>query len=268
LATAALVFAFVAMGAGEWVREDLRKPYVIGNYMFVNGVRVAPAWAAGDGGLPREADRFALSSVRRTGLLQASLWPHLAPAHAGDDAAQRFEAEGREVFRLACSQCHSIDGYLAIRPLVAGRQQEALATMIGRFTAGDQAPADTGTLWTWRGRRMPPFAGSDAERDALAGYLAGLGGSPPHLPAPPGAASGGSPAAAYFTENCSPCHGEGADFPIGGRGRTAAELYEMLGRLSEVNEAMPAFEGSDELRKALADYLAALPPARQEGGAR
>ncbi len=50
-------------------------------------------------------------------------------------------------------------------------------------------------------------------------------------------------------------------------GRTAAQLYEMLGRLPQVNEAMPAFEGSEELRKALADYLAAL-PAPKKGGAR
>ena len=267
-ATVALIFAFVAMGGGEWVREDLRKPYVIGNYMFVNGVRVSPAWAAGEAGPARPADRFELASVRRTGILQSSLWPRLAPARAGEDALQRLEAEGQEVFRLTCSQCHSTDGYLAIRPLVAGRQQDALATMIGRFASGDEAPRDRAALWTWRGRRMPPFAGTDAERDALAAHLARLGGSPPHLPAPPGAATGGSPAAAYFNENCSACHGEGSDFPIGRRGRTAAQLYEMLGRLPQINEAMPAFEGSDELRKALAEYLAALPPAPREGGAR
>jgi len=267
-ATVALVFAFVAMGGGEWVREDLRKPYVIGNYMFVNGVRVAPAWATGDAGQARAADPFELSSLRRAGILRSSIWPRLAPAHEGEDALQRLEAEGQEVFRLTCSQCHSTDGYLAIRPLVAGRQQEALATMIGRFTTGDRAPADASALWTWRGRRMPPFAGTEAERDALAAYLARLGGSPPHLPASPGAAGGGSPATVYFDENCSACHGPGADFPLGGRGRTAAQMYEMLGRLPQVNEAMPAFEGSDELRKALADYLAALPPAPKKGGAR
>jgi mono/diheme cytochrome c family protein len=263
-----LLAAVVAMGAGEWVREDLRKPYVIGRYMFVNGVRVSPAWAAHVRGGGGEADRFELASLRRTGILQASLWPRLAAARPGQDALQRFEAEGREVFRLACSQCHSIDGHLAVRPLVAGRQQEALATMIGRLASGDQAPPDPAALWTWRGRRMPPFAGSDAERDALAAYLARLGGSSPHLPAPSGAAGGGSAAAAYFNENCSACHGEGTDFPIGGRGRTADRMHEMLGRLPKINEAMPAFEGSDELRRALAEYLAALPPAPKKGDGR
>jgi mono/diheme cytochrome c family protein len=263
-----LFFAFTAVGSGEWVREDIRKPYVIGRYMFVNGVRAAPEWAAAAGGEARHADRFELSSVRRAGILQAAIWTRLAPTRPGEDALPRLEAEGQEVFRLACSQCHSIDGYLAIRPLVAGRQQEALATMIGRFTSGDHAPADATSLWTWRGRRMPPFAGSDAERDALSAYLARLGGSQPHLPAPPAAAGGNVTAGRYFDENCSPCHGEGAGFPIGGRGRTSAQTYEMLGRLPKINDAMPAFEGSDELRKVLADYLATLPPAPKKGGAR
>ena len=103
---------------------------------------------------------------------------------------------------------------------------------------------------------MPPFAGTDAEREALAAYLARLGGSTPHLPAAPGGAAGASPAAVYYNENCSVCHGPGADFPIAGRGRSAADLYEMLGRLPAINEMMPPFEGPDELREALADLLA------------
>ena len=37
---------FVARGGAEWVREDLRKPYVIDRFMLVNGVRLpAPAGA-------------------------------------------------------------------------------------------------------------------------------------------------------------------------------------------------------------------------------
>ena len=253
-----LVCAFAAMGAGEWVREDLRKPYVIGQYMFVNGVRLVG---------PGVSDRYALPAVRDAGILQTAMWKRLAPPGDGEDPLKRLEAEGQEVYRLACSQCHTTDGYLAIRPLVAGRQQEALAAMVGRFTSGDREAARTAALWTWRGRRMPPFPGNDAEREALAAYLARLGGTAPHLPGAATTGGGGAGAEAYFNENCSACHAEGADFPIGGRGRTAAQLYEMLGRLPAVNEAMSAFEGTDELRKALADYLAAL-PAPKKGGAK
>ena len=39
-AVAVLLLALMATGAGEYSREMLRKPYVIGNWMFSNGVRV------------------------------------------------------------------------------------------------------------------------------------------------------------------------------------------------------------------------------------
>jgi mono/diheme cytochrome c family protein len=42
----------------------------------------------------------------------------------------------------------------------------------------------------------------------------------------------------------------------------------MIGRLPAINEMMPAFEGTEEQRKALADYLAALPGQAPKGGAR
>jgi mono/diheme cytochrome c family protein len=115
---------------------------------------------------------------------------------------------------------------------------------------------------------MPPFPGTDGERDAVAAYLAKLGGMVPHLPALGGAPAPGAPGEAYFNENCSPCHGPGADYQIGGRGRTAAQVYGMLGRLPAVNAMMPAFSGSDELRHALADYVAALPAAHAKDGGR
>ena len=272
-ALAVLACALAAMGAGEWVREDLRKPYVLGGHMFVNGVRLprpagapqAPPGVAETFG----ADRFTLEAVRTAGVLKASHWVRAA---ADGDPAARLEAEGAEVFRLACSSCHTVDGYLAIRPLVQGKAVEALSTLVARLALPvDVAGAEAAwsdphlRLQTWRGRRMPPFPGTDAERESLAFYLARLGGAPSTLPARPAA----SPAKAYFDEQCAVCHGPGGEFPISGRGRTPAQLYEMLGRLPEVNEMMPPFEGSDDLRRALSEYLAALPPVRTAtGGAR
>jgi cytochrome d ubiquinol oxidase subunit I len=37
---AVLMLALMATGAGEYSREMLRKPYVIGRWMYSNGVRV------------------------------------------------------------------------------------------------------------------------------------------------------------------------------------------------------------------------------------
>ena len=268
-----LAAALVAVGGGEWVREDLRKPYVIGGYMFLNGARVAAPWtravAAGEPAVGE--DRFDLSTLREAGVLQSALWTRLPKAPAGAADLPRVEAEGQEVFRLACTTCHTVDGYLAIRPLVTGRSQEAIATILARLTTSDQPPDRGAAPWTWRGRRMPPFPGTEAEREAVAIYLAALGGSAPHLPAAGGVAPGGgesSPGQAYFGDNCSPCHGPGADYPIGGRGRTAAQIDEMLGRLPAINPVMPAFEGGDDLRHSLADYVAALPAPPKKGGAK
>jgi mono/diheme cytochrome c family protein/cytochrome bd-type quinol oxidase subunit 1 len=265
-----LAAAFAAMGGGEWVREDLRKPYVIGRYMFVNGVRLAPDWTRAVAATEPTVrdDRFELSAVRQAGVLKSALWTRLPAASAAGNPLQRVEAEGREVFRLSCTMCHTVDGYLAIRPLVAGRSQEAISSILGRLTTADRQAANGSAPWTWRGRRMPPFPGTDDEREAVAAYLASLGGTVPHVPAAGGGNAAGDPGQAYFNENCSPCHGPGADIQIGGRGRTAAQIYEMIGHLPAVNPMMPAFEGSDELRHALADHVASLPAAQKKEGAR
>jgi mono/diheme cytochrome c family protein len=42
----------------------------------------------------------------------------------------------------------------------------------------------------------------------------------------------------------------------------------MIGRLPAINGMMPAFEGTEEQRQALAGYLASLPGKAPEGGAR
>lgn len=267
-AAVVMVFGFLVVGGAEWAREDLRKPYVIGNYMFVNGVRLpaasgVPVPPAGAG-----EDRFTIEAVSKAGLLSSTPFVRLASSHADQPRDEaRVDAEGREVFRLLCSQCHTVDGYLAIRPLVQGKGQAALETMIGKLAEphGGQVWSDPAlVLRTWRGRRMPPFAGNDQEKAALALYLAKLGGSPVTLEKPSATSAGQS----YFDANCAACHGPGADFPIGARGRTAEQLYEMLGRLQAVNEMMPPFEGTEAERRAVADYLATLQGAANRGGAR
>jgi mono/diheme cytochrome c family protein len=272
-----LLAGLLAMGGAEWAREDLRKPYVIGRYMFVNSIRLpAPE------GVPRPpggaADRFSLEALNRTGVLAASPWVELPdgydPARGAPpslDPASRAdmeEAAGGEVFRLLCSACHTVDGYVAIRPLVKGKSVTAIQATLERLAA----PVDAGgnpTHWsdpelrldTWRGRRMPPFVGNNADRRALAVYLARLGGD---------AGAGveyvlrDDRGAQYYEEYCSMCHAPDGDWPMAAqaKGRTADELYEALGRLPELNDLMEPFAGTDEERRAVAEYIAGL-----EGGA-
>jgi len=272
-----MVLGILAFGGGEWVREDLRKPYVIGKYMFVNGTRLpAPAQAPRP---PAEVadqarDRFSLDVLDTNGVLDAALWVDAPPGFdsrtgpsAELDAEARADVEaaaGERVFRLLCTMCHTTDGYMAIRPLVHGQGVGSLKkviTSLARPVGADGNP----TTWddpalileTRLGRRMPPFTGTEAEKQALAVYLARLGGRPD---AGIESAPRGAPGGAVFEDNCAICHGEGSDWPIQGivSGLDAAELYELIGVLPDMNDMMPEFEGTEEERRALAEHLADL----------
>jgi mono/diheme cytochrome c family protein len=113
---------------------------------------------------------------------------------------------------------------------------------------------------------MPPFAGTDEERQMLAGYLALLGGAAPETLRPPAVSA--DVGKSYYDANCAACHGPDGVAPFDPKHRTPADFYEMIGRLPAINDMMPAFEGTEAQRKALANHLASLPGKAPEGGAR
>jgi mono/diheme cytochrome c family protein len=157
---------------------------------------------------------------------------------------RRNADDGHEVYRLLCSQCHTLDGYLGLRRLVAGKSSNTIEGVVDRMA-------------TWRNRRMPPFHGTPEEKRALAVYLAKLGGGridPPKIVAT--THSG----AEVFEHYCAMCHGAQGDWPIAPRvgKRTAPDIYALIGELPKRNDMMLPFEGTDDERRALASYLAAL----------
>jgi mono/diheme cytochrome c family protein len=134
--------------------------------LFVNALRI-PAPAAAPTPPPEfgarcGADRFTLDAVNSAGVLRTSAWVRPVPDHllAPNDYAARAEHQGRELFRALCASRHTIDGYLAIQPLVRGRSAEALAGIIDRLPAIDEM--------------MPAFDGTEEQRKALAAYLVSL----------------------------------------------------------------------------------------------
>jgi hypothetical protein len=131
----ALVLAATHLGAYERVREGARKPFVIVGYMYSNGIRVA------------EVD-----TRNAAGLLTKARW-------AGLD--RRPVPAGEQVFRAQCQMCHSLDGYLAIRPLVADQDAEGLIGLLEALRGGRPG--------------MPPVVGTEAEVAQLATYLAAVG---------------------------------------------------------------------------------------------
>jgi len=224
-----LALGLTTIGSGEFIRESLRKPYVIGNpqagYMYLNALTPAEVVA-----------------TRKDGLLGAAKWGPPADG-AGDD-----RAAGAAVFRLACRGCHTVGGYRAIRNYVGGKSVEAIATMVRTLDK--------------RTGRMPPFPGTEAEQRQLALYLAGLSGvMEAPSPSPAGdALAAGKKQMEGFCLSCHVLEGPQADNPLKPkiRGWSAEQAYDRIGRLSKLNPAMMDFDGTDADRQSLAAYLAHL----------
>jgi hypothetical protein len=140
----AICFA-VLMGQFERTRQFIRKPYVIGFYMFSNTIRVSD-----------------VPYLLKTGLLANSLWTR----HTTVTLENKVEA-GRDVFMIACSRCHTLNGVNSI----SGN----LARLYPGQVQWDPVVIDT-YIKNIHGPRphMPPFVGTAAERSALAAYLATL----------------------------------------------------------------------------------------------
>ena len=133
-----LLMGFFATGTTEWVREAVRKPYIIYGYLYSNSVRV-----------------FDAETIARQGVLKYAKWSEVQKV----TDENRLEA-GRAVYVLECLSCHEVDGYNPVRPLVRGWDEDYL----------DHQLAKIDTLKGF----MPPFIGTVAERRALAHYLASL----------------------------------------------------------------------------------------------
>jgi mono/diheme cytochrome c family protein len=271
-----LVVGFASMGASEWVREGLRKPWVIDGYMFVNSVRLP---ASADGAVLE--DPFTVDALGQRGVLPTARFarvpegyrpgfPELEDREPAERAGIMAEA-GHEVFRLECTACHTVRGHLGIEGLVAGQGVAAieatLVSLASPVNADGEAAAwsDPGVRVATRlGRRMPPFVGTDVEKRALAIHLARLGGDAEAGVAV--VAAGVDPGPEAFATYCAACHGPDSPWPIDERirGRSSDEIFELLGRLNEVQEDMPPFTGTEEERVALAEHLAGLPASEKE----
>jgi cytochrome bd-type quinol oxidase subunit 1 len=142
-----LISALVILGMGlavtgtsEWVREAVRKPYIIYDYMYSNSIRVEDA-----------------ARIKQEGVLANSKWTAVETVSADN----RQEA-GEEVFKLLCSACHAKDGYNAIRPLVQDWPEDFIDQQLEQLEVLKPI--------------MPPFLGNEEERAALAAWLASLDG--------------------------------------------------------------------------------------------
>ena len=138
------VLAIWLLGHFERVREFIRKPYVIADYMYANGVRVA-----------------ALPVYQRDGILPYATYSAVKQATPANALVA-----GHEVFMLTCSRCHTTAGMnnvITKLEHIYGREPWDQDALVG-FIQGMHL---TRTY-------MPPFPGNEAEASALATYLKSL----------------------------------------------------------------------------------------------
>ncbi len=147
LAMIAMALGLVTTGITEWVREAVRKPYLIYGYMWSNGIRVADA--------PR---------LREQGVLPSAKWVATPVAWPGN-AMQA----GGELFRVQCGGCHTVYGYNGMQFMVKGWSRVLIGEAVGR-------------LHELKGF-MPPFVGTPAEKEALVEWLHRLAGERPGVEA-------------------------------------------------------------------------------------
>jgi mono/diheme cytochrome c family protein len=174
--------ALGAMGSFEFVRESIRKPYVIGDYLYANSVYAAPM--PGDGG-------FDVEKINQNGVLKTAKWVQNRDLTPADQVAV-----GREVFRVECESCHTMNGYRGLTKLLALRQWDR-----------NEIQAMLGSLYLMHNGAMPPFAGTDAERAALAAFLFSLR---PATVKEARRTDGHS----VFRRNCAMCHEARSDDPL------------------------------------------------------
>ena len=169
-AMSVLLLALIATGAGEYSREMLRKPYVIGHWMYSNGVRVPY-----------------VSRINQEGYLAHSkwVWNNCKSVHGsisslgepqfltkeGYDAYWRCASidsetgysRGETIFRGECGSCHTLNGYRPLAQLLSGRDRANIGNLI---TMLHEYKADSPYS-----KFMPPMVGTKQDVDDLADYL-------------------------------------------------------------------------------------------------
>ena len=153
VAAVALIAAFLFFGSYERLREGARKPFVIRDFMFSNGILVSE-----------------IAERNEKGILSKAAFTAL-------EAGPTPESKGRAVFRAQCSTCHTLDGYLSIRKLVDRVGPEAVSSILDVMRAqGETVASAIGAGGHVDTRKldyplMPPLVGTDDETAALGSYL-------------------------------------------------------------------------------------------------
>lgn len=133
-----LAIAIIATSSMEFVREGIRKPYVLMNVMYSNGMLVRD-----------------IPTIQTEGVLASSNWVKPDTVKYSGTVAQ-----GEAVYRAECLRCHQIKGYNGMLPLIRDWDRSLIVSALDHLDRIKNF--------------MPPFVGTEAEKQALADYLVTL----------------------------------------------------------------------------------------------
>lgn len=133
------MIAFIATGSMEFVREGIRKPYVIYGYMYSTGFLKS-----------QEAE------LSGAGVLNQAPWAAIA---VGADSVDQMtpDQRGAALYRAQCLRCHTYDGFNGIQPLIKNWSKETIQYTIKNLHEMKYF--------------MPPFMGPEQDLAALTDHL-------------------------------------------------------------------------------------------------
>ena len=144
LAASLMVAGFLVLwGYEERVREFIRKPFLIYNYMYSNGIRTTD-----------------VPYLNKVGILKHAVFLDENKKTLNEDKSNILEV-GKSIYQIECRICHTENGINGLKGLTTGWSHDAIRNRLNNLPGG-------GTPY------MPPFVGTDAEKDALAAYVKSL----------------------------------------------------------------------------------------------
>lgn len=203
-----LITAFVTMWSFEFIRESIRKPYVIANYMYGNSIYTESS----------DFDQgFSIEKINENGILNTAKWISIKKI-----TKENSIQAGEEIFRVECLSCHTYDAYRGVRNRLIDRgwDKNITSQMISRIEHMQKGI-------------MPPFAGFESERESLSDYL--------HNNISQSELSAFKSGKGLFDKYCQVCHQYSSDDPVffvlTGADREEVEYY--LTDLQGMNDLMP-----------------------------
>lgn len=218
LIVAVMVTAMGYMGAFEWTREAARRPYVINEVMYSNGI------------LKSEVER-----INQEGFLANAKW--VKNKAVTDD--NMLDA-GRELFMHQCFSCHTLNGF---NNDIAERTKNMSFNAMRKYLASIHD----------KRYFMPPFVGNDKELEALAAYLT----VELHKKPLEAGGTGDNIGKQLFDDNCAVCH-DADYVKSKLTGWDLARIRDGLDRLPELDDSMPDYDAPDADKSAMAIYLYSL----------